>query len=358
MLLLSGNRQHLGRQKEIDNCSGFLEAGSSTFMSWGCEYQDVLGSAVENMVESLTSQLYRKGDKNTRGKSGQRAREKPKIQIIGAHSPVAQLLHPFWLARDDIVSMGYVLQLLDERLSSSAPEVRLVVSGGGLIQINHNRRCSYKTWRSEEALEELVDLVRERMRSVANALEESKRDFVIGVDVLDAIDTPVGQFAVLVTGGEIETIAWKSFPVGGESKWLAGFGTVKGRNSPRIVSTALGKTLLLVCHDSQAYNHRNRALILRAHRSTLRTKVINSMTELIKAEKPEWALNLIHQIDKEQSIKTFRTSYTQIHSDYGVPGILGAFGYGPNVQAKVARLATRTQYPDGKAGVVAILESN
>ncbi len=80
------------------------------------------------------------------------------------------------------------------------------------------------------------------------------------------------------------------------------------------------------------------------------------MTRMIKAEKPKWALNLIHQIDKEGSIKTFRNSYTQIHRDYGVPAIVGAFGYGKNVQVNLRQLASKAQYPDEKAGIVVILE--
>ena len=291
-------------------------------------------------------------------KSGNRTDAKIKVRIIGEHGPVAQMLHPFWIARNDISAMSNALQMVDDQLSLLTSGVRLVVSGGGFIEISHTTTYSPKTWRSEKTLDELTDVVRARMQLVATALKDSERDYVIGVDVFDTQDTGGGQFAVFLSAGKISTIAWKSYPVGEESKWLAGFSTDKGRNSPRITSGALGKAMLLVCHDSQAYNHRNSALVSRAYSPTHRQQAINSMVKMIKAEKPEWAFSLIHQIDKEGSIRTFRNSYSQIHQDYRVPAVVGAFGYGPKVQPILERLAHRAQYPDGKAGVVAILEVN
>jgi len=289
-------------------------------------------------------------------KSGKRTVAKININIVGKYGPIAQLLHPFWIARNNIKNMSHILQMLDEQLSLSTSEVKLVVSGGGFIEINHAEMYSQKTWRSEETIDELVRFVQTKMQLVANALKDSRRDFVIGVDVFDTQGIGGGQFAVLISAGEIKTIAWKSYPAGEESKWLVGFGSPKGRNSPRIASTVLGKVMLLVCHDAQAYNHRNRALVGRAYSPTPRQQVINVMIEMVKIEKPKWAFNLIHKIDKKGSIKTFRKSYTQIKQDYLVPAVVGAFGYGTNIQETLGQLANMIQYPDGKAGVVVILE--
>lgn len=292
-------------------------------------------------------------------KSGKRTDAKIKVHVIGEHGPVAQMLHQFWIARNDISLMSNALRMVDDQLFLLTSGVRLVVSGGGFIEIFHTKTYSPKTWKSEKILDELTDVVRARMQLVATALKDSERDYVIGVDVFDMQKTGGGQFAVFLSAGEISTIAWKSYPFGKEeSKWLAGFGTDKGRNSPRIVSSALGKAMLLVCHDSQAYNHRNSASVSRAYSPTHRQHVINGMVKMIKAEKPEWAFSLIHQIDKELSIRTFRNSYSQIHQDYRVPAVVGAFGYGRNVQTILEWLAHKAQFPDGKAGVVAILEVN
>jgi hypothetical protein len=291
-------------------------------------------------------------------RSGERTDAKIKVHVIGEQGSVAQMLHPLWIARNDISHMSNALRLVDGQLSLLTSGVKLVVSGGGFIEISHTNTYSPKTWKSEKTIDELTTVVRAKMQLVATALKDSERDYVIGVDVFDMQGTGGGQFAVFIRAGEISTIAWKSYPVDEESKWLAGFGTDKGRNSPRIVSSALGKAMLLVCHDSQAYNHRNSANVSRAYSPTHRQHVINGMVRMMKAEKPEWIFSLIHQIDKEGSIRTFRNSYSQIHQDYRVPAVVGAFGYSPNVQTILERLAHRAQFPDGKAGVVAILEVN
>ncbi len=288
--------------------------------------------------------------------SGKRIDTKVRIRIVGKHGPVAQLLHPYWITRNDVSDMGRILQRVDSELSQMTSGVRLVVSGGGFIELRLAKTYSHMTWKSEKTLSELSNLVQERMQIIATALKESGRDYVIGVDVFDGNCTGGGQFAAFLSAGVVCTIAWKSYPVGDESKWLAGFGSNTGRNSPRIVLSVLGKATLLICHDSQAFNHRNLALIHRAYSATPRQQAVNSMINTIKAEKPEWAFSLIHQIDKIGSIRTFRNSYTQICRDYQVSAVVGSFGYGKNVQKNLESLASRAQYPDGKAGVIAVLE--
>jgi hypothetical protein len=289
-------------------------------------------------------------------KSGERIVTEKKVKIIGQHGQVAQLLHPILVARDDIETMSHDLQLVEEQLSLSAPNVKLVISGGGLIEIYLSKSYTRKSWKSEDTLNELIEIVQPKIQRVAAALRESRRDYILGVDVFDVNNIGGGQFAVLVRAGEVKTIVWKSYPVGEESKWLAGFGTEKGMNSPRMISTVLGKTMLLVCHDAQAYNHRNQALVSRAHIPTPRQKVIENMKNMIKIEKPEWAFNLIHRIEKQGSINPFRNSYNQIHKDHQVSAVVGAFGYGSDVKAVLEKLAKKAQSPEGKSGVVVILE--
>jgi hypothetical protein len=299
-----------------------------------------------------------RGRKNMGATLGKRIAAKMRVHILGKHGPVAQLLHPSWMARNDIQTMSDILNIVDEELSLLTSGVKLVVTGGGYMEMGHAQLCSDKVWTSEKMLGHLTDCVRARMQSVATTLKNSQREFVVGVDVFDTRPKGVGQFAVFFSAGEVKTIAWKNFPAGEEKNWLAGFGTAKGRNSPRVVSTVLGKAVLLVCHDAQAYNHRNTALVGRACVPTHRQRSIHSMTQVMQSEKPEWVFNLIHQIAKKGSIKSFRNSYIQLNQDHGVPAVVGAFGYGANVRTILTELAGRAQYPDGRAGVIAILEAD
>jgi hypothetical protein len=96
-------------------------------------------------------------------KSGKRTAAKININVIGTHGPIAQLLHPLWIARNNIASISHILQMLDEQLSLSTSEVKLVVSGGGFIEVNHAKMYSQKTWRFEETIDELVHFVQTKM---------------------------------------------------------------------------------------------------------------------------------------------------------------------------------------------------
>lgn len=289
-------------------------------------------------------------------KSGIRISSKLKIRILGKSGSVAQLLHPLWIARNDVPSMGNILKAIDNELSA-LPEVKLMVSGGGLIEIYMNDYFSNKFWRAEETLKRLTNFVLGKVKFIAEALKNSARNYIIGVDVFDKHKTGGGQFAVVFSNGDIKTVAWKSYPVLDEANWLAGFGTSKGRQSPRIVSTVLGKTMVLVCHDAQAYNHRNKALVNRAQSITPRAQSIREMDKLMEDFKPKWVFNLIHQIEKPESLSTFRTSYKQIHEDYKHgPSVIGSFGYGQKIH-KPEIPAESAQFPRNMARVRIILEA-
>jgi hypothetical protein len=93
------------------------------------------------------------------------------------------------------------------------PKLRLVVSGGGFIEIRLNEHFTRKSWKSKETLDKLTNLVSERVKPVAEKLKGSMRDYVIGVDVIDKNEISGGQFAVVLNSGEIKTVAWKSYPV-------------------------------------------------------------------------------------------------------------------------------------------------
>lgn len=290
-------------------------------------------------------------------KSGNRSDARLKFRVIGNSGPVAQLLHPLWIVRDDILVMGNILTTIDKELSMLT-ELRLVVSGGGFIEINLNEHFTRKAWKSEDTLAKLTNLVSERVKPVAEMLRGSARDYVIGVDVFDKNGIGGGQFAAVLIGGEIKAIAWKSYPVLEEQNWLAGFGTSKGRQSPRVVSTSLDTTMVLICHDAQAYNHRNLALVSRAQSPTHRAHVIREMNRVMNGSAPQLVLNLIHQIEKEGSLKSFKNSYKQIHEDYRHgPTVVGSFGYGQKVRTPEL-LADVAQYPKGTANVTIIIEAD
>ena len=194
-------------------------------------------------------------------KPGKRSSSSLRVRVCGKDGLVAQLLHPDWIARDDAKAVGSNLRAVEDELTRVNAQAKLVLSGGGLLEVYWDATLSHKSWRSEATLNTLVDQVHASVQPILNALASAKRDYVIGVDVFDKNDIGGGQFAVVLNKGTIKAIAWKSYPVLQESNWLAGFGTLKGRQSPRVLSTALGTTAVLVCHDVQAYNHRNQALV-------------------------------------------------------------------------------------------------
>jgi hypothetical protein len=290
-------------------------------------------------------------------KPGKRSSSSLRVRVCGKDGLVAQLLHPDWIARDDAKAVGSNLRAVEDELTRVNAQAKLVLSGGGLLEVYWDATLSHKSWRSEATLNTLVDQVHASVQPILNALASAKRDYVIGVDVFDKNDIGGGQFAVVLNKGTIKAIAWKSYPVLQESNWLAGFGTLKGRQSPRVLSTALGTTAVLVCHDVQAYNHRNQALVRRAYQPTDRNKVITDMESLMRSSKSEWVLSLVHQIDEESDMVTFRKSYKQLNADYDhAPTVIGAFGYGPSVQSLLLPLAEKAQFPDGSSNTVVVLE--
>ena len=188
-------------------------------------------------------------------------------------------------------------------------------------------------------------------KPLALATADGNRDYVVGVDVISD-GRGIGQFVALLSRGDVADIAWKSYPVGEESEWLAGFGTERGRACPRAVNTSLGTTLALICHDAQAYNHRNRALVERASSTTHRSLVIDEMTSRLHAARPAWVLNVVHRIAKAGSLKTFATSYKQLSNDHDWhPRVVGAFGYDHGVEDMVDTLSLNVAVSSRQCGL-------
>ncbi|MCL0038731.1 hypothetical protein M1N46_00555 [Dehalococcoidia bacterium] len=271
--------------------------------------------------------------------------------------PVAQILHPLSLKRDDVFLMSDRIKEVESRISKEAPDVKVVVTGGGFVEIHADGLVSPDEWRSETGLlERLLALVKEPLTPFIQALGCARRDYVIGIDVL-IHGLRIGQFAVVFVTGKIESVVWKSYPVDKEADFLAGFGTCKGRRAPRFVSTSLGKSLILVCHDAQAYNHLNQARVHRAHSPTPRMRVMDDMRQQMEVERPLWAFNLVHWIRESSNMRTFFTSYKQIATDHNwKPSVVGAFGYDPCVYHQLESLAQKAQYPPNTARCAIVIE--
>jgi len=272
---------------------------------------------------------------------------------------VGQVLYPSWIDRSDALQMGAVLSEVDQVVASEAPHVSVLVTGGGFIEMCSQRRGPRRWWLSEQGLEFVcgfaTGFMAAEVQAIAACIGSSPRDYVVGLDVTDVHGRGVGQFGLLYSGGRFEGAVWKSLPVDDESTYLAGFGTEKGRQSPRIVKTRLGKAMILVCHDAQAFNHFNQS---RMRSGTDRSMAADHIHALTETEQPVLGLNLVHYIERPGSIhNTFQRSYRQMHEDWPWhPKAVGAFGYERNTVSMLRTLADACQWPPSTVGCTVAVE--
>src|SRR5262245_23794125 len=227
-----------------------------------------------------------------------------RFSVFGEVGPVAQLLHESETCYT-VPEASLIVQALDETLPST---VHLVLSGAGFICIcPPDEDLGGCALTSEDTLRNLEALVRGQIDVLVRSVGKLRRDYVLGIDVYLGSHN-VGQFAAVLLDGQASNLIWKSFPVGDEAAYLAGFGIQRGRESPRIVNCRLGRTAILVCHDAQAFNHRNRTLVANAAQITDRQAVIDSMDQVFVQERPGWVLNLAHTINGGANMETFARS--------------------------------------------------
>ncbi len=222
---------------------------------------------------------------------------------------------------------------------------RLIVTGGGYVTLEYPKSWLADTEiRRLEFLEELHAWTLSELAQVIDLLAKPGRDIVMGVDV--SVNRPGnGQFALYV-GQENVALVPKRFPVDNEDHYLAGVGAVRAFPYPRVVETRIGPTLILVCHDAQAFNHRNRGTVARAAQPTNRSRAIPELDQARATPGLTWALNLVHWIDSPSNTKTFRTSYGQLRADFpGQVKVAGGFGYGDIPVASVHELLGRMTAP-------------
>jgi len=187
--------------------------------------------------------------------------------------------------------------------------VQLLVTGGGYISLDYPKTSlSDADLRRPEFLAKLHRWTLAQLSDVLRAIGEApERDLVIGVDVL-VNGLGSGQFALWV-GRAGSALIPKRFPVGEEAKHLAGVDALRPGPYPRVINTRLGPTLVLVCHDAQAYNHRNRGAVRRALERTPRARAIGELDRARATSGLMWALNVVHWIEGEPNTRTFRISY-------------------------------------------------
>jgi hypothetical protein len=228
-------------------------------------------------------------------------------------------------------------------------ETRVVLTGGGFISLAYpHTGHTLRTVRQVAFLQQLGNWTEKELDAALYAIEQSKndRDFVIGIDVF-VNGMGSGQFALWIGPNGCALVA-KRFPVNGEDRYLAGLDAPAPLLGQRIVPTAARPTLLLICHDAQAYNHRNCALVANASWTTPRARAIQELRPLRTTPGLAWALNLVHWVQGQANTRTFSTSYSQMRTDppSGPQNVAGSFGYdsGMDVMA-VAQLLEKMVSP-------------
>lgn len=247
-------------------------------------------------------------------------------EVLPGEGEVAQVAHPCgldttWSARDAVDACSRIAQEVGE-------DVKLLLTGGGFITLDYPGPVPGKRiLRTPEFLRELHAYTLGLLRDSAGGGGIAGCDLVLGVDVRVG-EYPAGQFAWYV-GSSSDSLVPKRFPVGVEAEFLAGVDASTDVDYNRIVSSQVGNALLLVCHDAQAYNRRNRANVRRAKTDTPRMRAIGDLDAARGSKDLQWALDVIHWIDTPANAQTFHISLDQIRVDF--PGEIraaGSFGYG------------------------------
>ncbi len=185
--------------------------------------------------------------------------------------------------------------------------------------------------------------------------EKSDRNWVLGVDVVYEKGTDEewnpGQFAVLLRAHRKPVIVWKGYPLSTEQNWIAGYGRDPGQEAKRVQKTALGKTILLVCHDVAAFTNRGKANTTSQDRKKARKSLARSLSQ-----NPTWALNLVHSIKTDGNARGFHNKYAELSKHNGTVEIAGAFGYDGQPSEEVLRnWASLMRVPNDSGECVVLL---
>jgi hypothetical protein len=80
------------------------------------------------------------------------------------------------------------------------------------------------------------------------------------------------------------------------------------------------------------------------------------MNRMMTDSRPDWFLNLVHEIDYPGKLGTFEARYEQPYSNYGRP-IVGSFGYAGRLKGLLVRLAERARVPKEQGLLVVLRRS-
>lgn len=278
-----------------------------------------------------------------------------RIGIGAGQARIAQVAHrrtrPF-----DTVTAASVLTEVSNKLPD---KTSVVITGGGFVSLEYPRSSiPYPTRREQKFLDQLRAWTLNKTKDLVVALQKiKKREFLVGIDVIVGGEGS-GQFGLWV-GNKEAVLVSKRLPVDNESVYLAGVDTRQPTNGPRVVESSIGKVMILVCHDAQAFNHLTQRRVQRAKTVTSRGLAIQELERTASDERPEWAFNLIHSVRKDRSVTKFRTSFKQIHTDCDShPAVLGAFGYGFGKQDVAAQWLTAMRYPEAVEAIPVVIESS
>lgn len=204
-----------------------------------------------------------------------------------------------------------------------------LIAGGGfgdLILDDPLRRQKPSTEEFDRCIDAAVLWLEEFKNEMSGPLAS---DLFFGLDVL-AIGRysrgpkRVAQFGVWMNreGGIPRIVSSKRLPNSDEESYVYPWG--ERHSIPFTVETSLGRTLVLVCHDTTAFFPRGMAATKRDFRKERRGAVQKDITD----SKLDIALSLIHNLPSE---KTFVTSLKFSAKANPRLKMVGAFGYGSSV---------------------------
>ncbi len=250
-----------------------------------------------------------------------------KWSVTPGTGPVAQVAHPVELDWTPRVAMDTLLAAVPKL----PPSVHTLVTGGGFVSLVYPyAKRGTASVRQPNFLDDLHAWTMSELAGVIESSGKPEVDLVVGVDV-EVNDRGSGQFALWLGGAGMALVP-KRFPVSEEVRYLAGVDALQPGPYQRVVNTRLGPTLLLVCHDVQAFNRRNRANVRRAKQVTVRARAIKELDRARATRGLAWGLNVVHWIEGESNTRTFHTSYGQFRSDFaGNTAIAGGIGYSSDV---------------------------
>lgn len=279
---------------------------------------------------------------------------KVKFIISEGEANLAQVAHrrtrPF-----DPTTAAKVLTALSQKLPES---VALIVTGGGFVTLRYDETgLTYVARRNDEFLAKLRAWTEGQLKGLVESLHKVKgREFLVGVDVLVDGDGS-GQFGLWV-GPKGEALVSKRFPVGNESAYLAGVDTEQDPSGPRVVKSKVGASMVLVCHDAQAFNHFTKAKVDQATWLTPRKRGMKELRDTASKQEPKWMFDLIHSVSRSGNLRTFKTSFKQIHVDcLTKPSVVGAFGYGTGKAKQAAGWLAQLRQPPELNAVTVVIES-